>query len=37
MTQALASSATFWVLAVLVLAAACLLPTIIATIRGSIS
>jgi hypothetical protein len=35
MMQALASSATFWVLAVLVLAVAYLLPTIIATIRGA--
>jgi hypothetical protein len=34
MMQALANSAAFWVLAVLVLAAAYLLPTIIGTIRG---
>jgi hypothetical protein len=34
MMQALANSAAFWVLAVLVLAAAYLLPTINGTIRG---
>jgi Superinfection immunity protein len=34
MMQALANSAAFWVLAVLVLAAVYLMPTVVGTIRG---